>query len=124
MLGVGTAVKIGRLELSLHLEVPSLSNTTTNVLRCSHNHWDDCVEPRKWLKVVDKAGLLNLLWVLHYNRTPIIVLVIKKLLCLGHDGCLWLEEPIPIIDRLIHRITQLPYIGENLAMMFGGKGGE
>ena len=41
-----------------------------------------------------------------------------------HDGCLWLAEPIPIIDRLIHRITWLPYIGENPAMMFGRKGGE
>lgn len=41
-----------------------------------------------------------------------------------HDGCLWLKEPIPITNRLIHRITQLPYIGENMAMIFGGKGGE
>jgi len=35
-----------------------------------------------------------------------------------------MEEPIPITDRLIHKITWLPYIGENLAMMFGEKGGE
>lgn len=75
----------------------------------------------KWLRGVDKASLLNLLCVPHYNRTPIIVLVIKKLLCLVHDGCLWLEELIPITDRLIHRITQLPYTGENPAMMFGRK---
>jgi len=37
---------------------------------------------------------------------------------------LWLEEPIPITDRLIHHITGLPYTGENPAMIFGGKGGE
>ena len=37
---------------------------------------------------------------------------------------MWLEEPIPITDRLIHRITWLPYTGENLAMMFGEKGGK
>lgn len=73
----------------------------------------------KWLKGVDKVGLLNLLWVPHYNRTPIILLVIKQLLCLVHDGCLWLEELIPITDMLIHRITRLPCTGENLAMMFG-----
>ena len=30
-----------------------------------------------------------------------------------HDGCLWLEEPIPITDHLILRITQLPYKGED-----------
>ena len=41
-----------------------------------------------------------------------------------HDGCLWLEEPITITDRLIRRITRLPYTGENAAMIFGGKGGE
>jgi len=35
-----------------------------------------------------------------------------------------LEEPIPITNRLIHRITWLPYIGENLAMMFVEKGEE
>lgn len=79
---------------------------------------------RKWLRGVDKAGLLNLLWVLHYNLTPITVLVIKQLLCLVHDGCLLLEEPIPITDRLIHRITRLPYTRENPTMIFGGKGGE
>ena len=41
-----------------------------------------------------------------------------------HDGCLCLEEKIPIANRLIHKITQLPYIGEILAMMFGRKGGK
>lgn len=65
-----------------------------------------------------------MLWVPNYNRTSITVLVIKKLLCLVHNGCLLLEEPIPITDRLIYRITQLPYIGENPAMIFGKKGSE
>lgn len=67
------------------------------------------MEPRMWVKGVDKAGLLNMLWVPHYNRTSITMMVIKKLLCLVHDGCLWPEEPIPITDMLIHRITQLPH---------------
>jgi len=35
-----------------------------------------------------------------------------------------MEELIPIIDMFIHSITWLPYTRENLAMMFGGKGGE
>ena len=47
-----------------------------------------------------------------------------QLLFLVHDGCLWLEEPIPIIDHLIHRITWLPYLGEYLANISEGKGGE
>lgn len=33
--------------------------------------------PWKWFKGVDKASLLNLLWVSHYNPTPITLLVIK-----------------------------------------------
>lgn len=82
------------------------------------------LESRRWLRGVDKAGLLNMLLVSHYNRTPITVLVIKQLLCLVHDGYLWLEETIPITDKLIHRITQLPYTGANPTMMFGAKGGE
>ena len=51
---------------------------------------------------VDKAILLNLLWVPHYNHTPITILVIKQLLGLVHDGCLWLEEPIPITKDLFN----------------------
>lgn len=82
------------------------------------------LELGKWLRGVDKAGLLNLLWVPHYKHTPITVLVIKPLLCLVHDGCLWLEEPLPITNKLIHRITQLLYTGEHLAMMFGRKDGK
>ena len=77
------------------------------------------LELRKWFKGVDKVGLLNLLWVPHDNHTPITLVVIKYLMCLVHKGCLWLEESIPIMDMMIHRITQLPYTGENLAMEFG-----
>ena len=43
------------------------------------------------------------------------IYVIRQLLCLVHDGCLWLEEPIPITDHLIHRITWLPCKGEDPA---------
>lgn len=82
------------------------------------------LDPRKWVKGVDKVGLLNMLQVPHYNRTPITMVVIKQLLCLLHDGCLWLEDSIPITDILIHRITQLPHSGENSAISFGGKTGE
>lgn len=35
-----------------------------------------------------------------------------------------MEEPIPITDRLINRITWISYIGENPVLMFGEKGGE
>lgn len=46
---------------------------------------------------------------------------IRQLLCLVHDGCLWLEEPIPITDHLIHRITQLPCAREDPTNILEGK---
>ena len=63
------------------------------------------LEPCKWLRGVEKVGLLNLLWVSHYHRALVTIFIIRQLLYLVHDWCLWLEEPIPIIDHLIHRIT-------------------
>lgn len=66
------------------------------------------LELRKWLRGVEKVGLLNLLWVSHFHRTPITIFVTRQLLSLVDDGCLWLEEPIPFMTDLIHRIFQLP----------------
>ena len=79
------------------------------------------LEPHKWLHKVEIVGLLNLLWMSHYQRTPVTIFVIRQLLFLVHDGCLWLEEPIPITDHLIHRITQLPCKGEDLMDISKGK---
>ena len=49
----------------------------------------------------------------HFHHTPITIFVIRQLLCLVHDGYLWLEEPIPITVELIHRISRLPYKGRD-----------
>ena len=35
------------------------------------------LEPWKWLRGMDKVGFLNMLWVPHYNRVPIRMVVIK-----------------------------------------------
>ena len=35
------------------------------------------LEPYTWLKVVEKVGLLNLLWVLHYHRALLTFFVIR-----------------------------------------------
>jgi len=64
---------------------------------------------------VEKAGLLHLLWIPHFHRTPITIFVIRQLLYLVHDGYLWLEEPIPIMEDLIHHISQLPCKGKDHA---------
>ena len=60
---------------------------------------------------VEKAGLLNMLYVLHFSRTTINTVCVQQLLTLVHDGCLWLGGPILIDDMLIQRITTLPYRG-------------
>lgn len=57
----------------------------------------------------------------HYHRAPVTIFVIKQLLYLMHDGCLWLEEPIPITNHLIHRITWLPCLGEDPVNISEGK---
>jgi len=43
------------------------------------------LEPHKWLREVEEAGLLNLLWVAHYHRTPITIVFIMQLLCMVHE---------------------------------------
>lgn len=35
------------------------------------------LEPRKWLRDVEKAGLLHLLWILHFHCASITVFVIR-----------------------------------------------
>ena len=83
-----------------HLEIPHLmkpkENTAVGVTE---------LEPQKWLHGVEKVGLLNLLLVPHFHRAPITIFIIRQSLCLMHDGFLWLEEPIPIMEDLIHSIS-------------------
>lgn len=71
------------------------------------------LEPHKWLRGVEKVGLLHLLWILHFHRAPITIFIIRQLLFLVHEWYLWLEEPIPITTDLIHRISQLPCKGKD-----------
>lgn len=47
------------------------------------------------------------------SRVPITIIIIGQLLCLLHDGYLWLEEPILITADLIHRISWLHCKGED-----------
>ena len=70
---------------------------------------------------MEKAGLLNLLRVSHFHHAPITIFIIRQLLFLVHDGCFWLEEPIPITVDLIHHISWLPCKGEDPADISEGK---
>jgi len=65
------------------------------------------LELQKWLPGVEKVRLLHLRWIPHLHRLPITIFVIRQLLCQVHDGYLWLEELIPIMAKLIHRISWL-----------------
>ena len=80
------------------------------------------MQPWKWLRGVEEAGLLHLLWIPHFRRALITIFFIRKLLCLVHDGYLWLEEPIPITMELIHRISWLPCTGKEPAEIAGISG--
>jgi len=68
---------------------------------------EDMLLPQVWLLGVEKAGILKLRWLPHYHCVTITTFVIRQLLCLVHDGFLWLEELIQITAELIHRITHL-----------------
>ena len=57
----------------------------------------------------------------HYHRAPVTIFIIRQLLYLVHDGCLWLEEPIPITNHLNHRITRLPCKVEDPTNISEGK---
>lgn len=62
---------------------------------------------------MEEVRLLHLLSIPHFHRAPITIFVIKKFIFLVHDGYLWLEEPIPIMVKLILQISQLPYTGRD-----------
>lgn len=57
----------------------------------------------------------------HFHRAPVTIFVIRQLLYVVHGGCLWLEEPIPITDHLIHHITRLLCKGEDPTDISEGK---
>ena len=66
---------------------------------------------------MEKAGLLNLRWIPHYHHMAITIFVIRQLLCLVHDGYLWLDELIPITANLVHRLTHFPTKGNDPAQI-------
>lgn len=79
------------------------------------------LEPMKWVVGVEKAGLLNMLWVPRFSRATINIVCVCQFITLFHDACIWLGEPIPIINMLIHCITRLPYQVVDPTEEFGGK---
>lgn len=121
-LGRVLSMKFEDWDLADHEKFPHLK--TKNLMKYNTMGVVTALEPQKWLRGVEKARLLNLLWVFHFHHAPIAIFIIKQLLFLVHDGCLWLEESIPIKADLIHHVSMLPYKGEDPATISEGKGSD
>ena len=80
------------------------------------------VEVRQWASGLEQAGLLRMLNVPHFGRSPHVTGVVKQLLVLVHNEHLFIgAERIHINGELIHKITGLPWNGPNPATKFVGK---
>lgn len=66
------------------------------------------VESMPWARMLSNARILNLLRIPHIERHPIIIVCVRHLIALAHDGCLWIQNKIQIDVALIHWITDLP----------------
>ena len=71
------------------------------------------LQRKEWLQKVENDGFLCLLSFPHFLWPPITILVIRQLLCLVHNGYLWIGKPIQIMAELIHRISLLPCEGRD-----------
>jgi len=81
------------------------------------------LEPRKWLHGVENTACCTY-YGYHISTARLTIFIIRQLLCLVHDGYLWLEEPITITTDLIHYISWLPCKGKDLATIAEGKGND
>lgn len=71
------SLKFDDLDLTDHEKFPHLE--TMQLMKPKQNTVAGVneLEQRKWLRRVEKAGLLNLLWVSHFHRTLIKIFVIR-----------------------------------------------
>lgn len=76
-LGRVPGIKFEHWDLTDHEKFPHLA--TSQLMRPRKNTTAGVreLEPHKWLRGVEKAGLLNLLWVSHYHRAPVTMFVIR-----------------------------------------------
>lgn len=79
------------------------------------------IVPQDWITSLAPSGLLKLLNIPHFNHSSEVNVVVKLLLSCVHDGYLWLESKIDLNIDLIHRITDLSKVGDDLSVHFVGK---
>jgi len=78
------------------------------------------LELQQWMAILAQLGLLNMLNVQHFSKSPRNTAYVRQLLMFVHDGCLWVGKRIPINPMLIWRIKRLPYQGLNPIEEFVG----
>lgn len=66
-----------------------------------------------WAKTIYKYGIMTMLDVPHFGRSPSINACFQ-LLSILHGGFLWLDKAYPIAMELMHQILGLLRIGEDL----------
>ena len=77
--------------------------------------------PQDWIVKLAPSGILKLLRIPHFGRSPKVNIFVKLLLSCIHDGYLWLEGKINLNIDVIHRITSLSKVGDDPGAHFVGK---
>ena len=76
---------------------------------------------QEWIEKLAPSGLLNLLRIPHFGRSPKLNAVVKVLLSCVHEGYLWLDRKIKLNVDVIHRIYGLSKVGRDQGVHLVGK---
>lgn len=81
----------------------------------------ETIVPRDQIEKLAPSGLLNLLKISHFGRSPKLNAVVKILLSCVHEGYLWLDRKIDLNLDVIHKITGLSKASSDPGAHFVGK---
>ena len=82
---------------------------------------DEVLGPQEWIKKITPSGLLNVLRIPHFGRSPEFNTIVKVLLSCVHDNYLWLDRKIDLNVDAIHIITGLSKVCVDPSTHFVGK---
>jgi hypothetical protein len=80
------------------------------------------LETQNWVTILEKADILNLLEIPHFEHNLEINACVKVLLNYVHGGALWLDPLMSIDTALFSWITWLPKVGEDPTLLFNKEG--
>lgn len=81
----------------------------------------ETIVPQDWIEKLAPSGLLNLLKISHFGRSPELNAVMKTLLLYVHEGYLWMDRKIDLNVDVIRRITGLSKARSDPKAHFVGK---